>query len=133
MNHSFLKVFKKYFHFLNGTFTLSLCVSVCVCVFVSFHHKRFCWLNTNVIAEFRSAMVWCRNISVWRTFVSVSKAIIEKRFELVTLPKSVSWTRKFSKNSTIKAKSISTFLLTNLMVVTIAVKPSSLMHFVETS
>ena len=54
-----------------------------VCMFISFHRKSFSWLNkTNLMPEFRLAMVCCRNISVSSTFGSASKTIIERIFKL---------------------------------------------------
>ena len=69
-------------------------LGVCVCVFVFFHRKGLSWLNKtiNVIPLFRSAMVCCGNIYVSSTFVSASKIIIERTFNLATVQKSVNWT-----------------------------------------
>ena len=57
-------------------------------VLIPFHPKGFSWLNKiNVIPEFRSAMLCFENTSISRTFVSVSKAIIERTFELANVQK----------------------------------------------
>lgn len=97
---------------------IKLCVCVClfVCLFISFHRKCFSWQNKiNVMSEFRSTMVCCGNISVSSTFISLSKTIIEKTFNLASVKKSVSLTRQSHKKykRTVKARSIANFF-TNL-------------------
>ena len=81
--------FNNYLSLTRSSYTYSLCVYACV--FIFFHRKGFSWLNEtiNIMPEFRSAMVSCRNIFVSRTFVSTSKTIIERTFKLATVQTSV--------------------------------------------
>ena len=60
---------------------------VCL-VLIPFHPKDFSWLNKiNVMPEFRSVMLCFENTSISRTFVSASKTIIERTFELANVQK----------------------------------------------
>ena len=60
-----------------------VCVCVCVCVFINFHRKGSPWLNkTNVMPEFRSAMLCWGNNSVPSTFVATAKTIVAGTFKL---------------------------------------------------
>ena len=61
-------------------------VRACVCVIISFHRKRFSWLNkTNVMPEIRPAMLCWGNDSVSSTFVTTSQTIIAWTLKLATL------------------------------------------------
>ena len=73
---------------------------VCVCVFISFHLKAFSWLNKtiNIMPQFRSAMVYCGNISASRDFASGPKTISRRTFKLVTVQKSANWTGQCQVN-----------------------------------
>ena len=53
---------------------MCMCVCVCVCVFISFYRKGFSWLNkiTNVMLEYRPAMLCWGNDFVSSTFVATS-------------------------------------------------------------
>ena len=113
-------------HFRRERVCMCMCLCVCVCVYVCvcifFRRKGFSWLSktTNVMSEFRSAMVF----SAITTFVVTSKTIIAGTFKLATVQKCQLNQAKpqeikdnsyiLSKKPTVKARNIATFLFANL-------------------
>ena len=65
--------------------------SLCACVCFFYHSKVLSWLNKiiKIIISVRSAMVCCGNVFVSRTFISGSKASIERTFQFAALEKNV--------------------------------------------